>query len=57
MKKVAIHSKVPQSIKDELDRQAKEKAITPSKHIGEIVEKHVSKTEVKPTNKKEYGNQ
>jgi len=54
MKKVPIHSRVPQSIKDAIDKQAKENFVTPSKHIGNIVAKHVSKQEIKSNGKKEY---
>lgn len=54
MKKVPIHSRVPQSIKDALEQQAKDHSITPSKHIGDIVAKHISKQEIKP-GKKEHG--
>lgn len=54
MKKVPIHSRVPQFVKDALEQQAKDHSITPSKHIGDIVAKHIAKQEIK-LSKKEYG--
>lgn len=45
MKKVPIHARVDQTVKDMIDQQAKDESKTPSKHIGDILTKHVSKKE------------
>jgi len=55
MQKVVIHARVPQWVKDAVEEQAKENAITASNHIGKVLEKHVTKQEGKPVEKKEYG--
>lgn len=53
MKKEKVQAYVTKEVKESLEKECDGRSL--SNHAGNILTKHVSKNESKPTNKKEYG--